>query len=79
MAKDSVAVIKQHDRKQAGEESLFQLVLPYHSPSSKEVRTGTWKPWLIPKPWKDAANWLAQFAFFYISGPGAQRWASVMS
>lgn len=51
----SITMIKCYDQKQGGE-GLFHLRLPYHSPSLKKVRAGTWKQDLVEKPLRNASQ-----------------------
>lgn len=37
----TIAVFKYHDQSKLGRRGFIQLILPHHSSSSKEVKTGT--------------------------------------
>ena len=62
--RDTIAVMKHHDQKQAGEERVY-FHLAYTIISLEEVgtgtqnRAGTWRQDLIQRPWRGAAYWLA--------------------
>lgn len=76
-----IGLIKLQDQKQSrGGNRLFYLTLPGHSPSINREnqgrnsgREGTWRQELQHKPWRNAADWLAQLASSYQLGPRAQR------
>lgn len=51
------AVIKQHDQKQLGEESVYfilQLKVYYSEKSEQNLMAGTWRQELMLRPWKSA-------------------------
>lgn len=70
-----IAFIKHHDQKQVwgpgGWKGLFGLY-KHHSPLTKEVRAGTWRPELMQIPSRSVAYWLVLHAFLYHLGPPSQ-------
>jgi hypothetical protein len=66
----SIASTKHHDQKSVGKERVY---LAYTSRSQSitggsqdrnSSRAGTWRQELMQRPWRSAAYWLAQPAFF---------------
>jgi hypothetical protein len=58
----TVAVMKHHDQNNLGREEFIWLMLPYHSSSSKKVRTlkqGRNLEELMQRPWRGDAYWLS--------------------
>lgn len=45
---------------------LFTFCSPNPNPLSEELRAGTWRQELKPRPWRDATYWLACLACFII-------------
>jgi hypothetical protein len=62
-----IAFIKHHDQKQVwgpgGWKGLFGLY-KHHSPLTKEVRAGTWRPELMQIPSRSVAYWLVLHDLF---------------
>ena len=61
----SVAVIKHHDPKQLRKEGVcfpFRFTVYYKGKSGQELKAGTQRQKLQPRPWRNADYWLAPHA-----------------
>ena len=67
LARVTIAVMKHHDQKQAGEKGFIWLIPLHHSPLVEEEKSreelkqaGTWRQELMQRSWRNTVYWLIQ-------------------
>lgn len=75
----SIVVMKHHGQNQLGVIDLFQLILPHHSSSLREIRAGTWRQELMQKLWKSVAFWLLPHGFLCLLSYSPPKYLPIIS